>query len=117
MKKKQLALLETHTLWLALAILEENGVYYIGNETSKINLAPEYLHNCPCCQYVHDKVNAKDKDMDYDDCKKHCPMIAFWPQGCEEEYSTYDRWENGEPGCAKKISEAALDLYKEGNYE
>ena len=103
---KATALLETHKMWLQMAIEEE--------ESGEIAAKPKtkYLHDCACCQYVFDIGDSKSTSMKFHDCKKLCPMIPVWPYGCERQPSPYVDWEKEALGAARKIAIAALKLYE-----
>jgi len=104
---KATALLETHKMWLQMAIEEE--------ESGEVAVKPDtkYLHDCACCQYVFDIGDSKSTSMMYHDCNR-CPMVDIWPVGCEYGYSPYREWQGAELGAARKIATAALKLYKKG---
>ena len=88
---------------------------------------PEMINNCPCCEYVHQKLGLNPgvygvpcgadvpppRTGRAKEALAWCPLNKLWPDGCEQLGTAYDNWKDGcFPAARKKnariIAKAAI---------
>lgn len=88
------ALEECVRIW---SVLRDNPLY----KKIHVDGAENYIFECPCCQYVHDKITQNPKYGMTDEMCFFCPLKPLWNNFedcgngaifCEHETSPYAAW-------------------------
>ncbi len=108
MISRKCALQATSQIWHEIADKE----FYCKSQVSR---SSQFIHRCPCCQYVFERSIIESERMSNHDCLS-CPLIELWPNKCETFPSVYERFEETwEPQDAREIADFA-DMILERDY-